>query len=300
MTAVAEPDTAPEQTTNGHVTLDDLTPEQLNQLMDQLRDRQPDDGNGELPTALEAILRVMDDVQYIAKGEEYKESNSERVKYRFRGVDTVMQAVGPALRRHRIVPVPWVDDVKQTESINKNNTRMRETVTTVIYRLYGPKGDHVEARIAGEAADAGDKSVTKSESVAYRTLWLQLLCIPTGEPDPDLLNYERAGDAAGTGAATREAGESSRDQLLETVATTSTELRELLEVGEYEWLEWLVGVCRADFQVDITAKQSDDGPVEEIDWSKLRNNQLHVAVSKLRRKLKDEQRKRARAEVMST
>src|SRR4029077_1548211 len=40
--------------------------------------------------------------------------------------------------------------------------------------------------------DAGDKAIAKAQSVAYRVMLLGLLCIPTGEVDPDSENHERA------------------------------------------------------------------------------------------------------------
>jgi hypothetical protein len=44
----------------------------------------------------------------------------------------------------------------------------------------------------GEAADAGDKSMSKAQSVAYRTFLLEALNVPTGQPDPDSESHERA------------------------------------------------------------------------------------------------------------
>ena len=40
--------------------------------------------------------------------------------------------------------------------------------------------------------DVGDKGTPKAMSVAYRIVLLQMLCIPTDEPDPDSQSYERA------------------------------------------------------------------------------------------------------------
>ena len=48
------------------------------------------------------------------------------------------------------------------------------------------------AAAAGQASDSGDKAVPKAMSVAYRTVLLQALCIPAGDPDPDSQVHERA------------------------------------------------------------------------------------------------------------
>lgn len=250
----------------------------------------------------ELLIDVMCAIQSIGKDEQFVNEKTGRTVYNFRGVDAVMQAVGPLLRKFRILPVPEVTKVEQRESTTKTGSVMRETLVHVTYHLRGPV-DVLDVQVVGEAADYGDKSVSKATSVAYRIMWLQLLCIPTGDPDPDLLNYERgigqAVDRAGGGAAEREANQPSRETLLETVNTTSTELRTLLGAGEYEWLEWLAKVCQKDFGVNIIKVRTDDGPVEEIDLAKLRTNQLAILWNRLNGKLKEEKRNRAAEAVMS-
>ena len=52
----------------------------------------------EKPTVIEALSKVMGDVQAVGK-----ESRNSQQGYAFRGVDAVMNAVGPALRRHGVV-----------------------------------------------------------------------------------------------------------------------------------------------------------------------------------------------------
>jgi hypothetical protein len=51
--------------------------------------------------------------------------------------------------------------------------------------------------------DFGDKGTPKAMSVAYRTLLIQGLCIPTGEADPDSTSYERAEELPPTPASLR-------------------------------------------------------------------------------------------------
>jgi len=66
-------------------------------------------------------------------------------------------------------------------------------VTLVVeYTITGPAGDTMTAAAAGQASDSGDKAVPKAMSVAYRTVLLQALCVPTGDPDPDSQVHERA------------------------------------------------------------------------------------------------------------
>lgn len=140
------------------------------------------------PNVIQAISAVMADVQAVRK-----KDRNEQQRFMFRGIDAVINAVGPALRKHGVVAVP-VSAVPAFEKYqSKSGAEMRNTTITVTFRFYGPAGDHIEAQTIGEASDAGDKSVSKAHSVAYRTLLLQALCIPTDEPDPDASTHERGG-----------------------------------------------------------------------------------------------------------
>jgi hypothetical protein len=138
-------------------------------------------------TVVERLALVMNDVQAVKKGDRNQQQN-----FNFRGIDSVINAVGPALRAHGVVAVPVnvLSAFEQYET--KTKTQMRNCVLTITWRFYGPAGDFIEAQTMGEASDAGDKSVPKAHSVAYRILLLQALCIPTDEPDPDSQAHERA------------------------------------------------------------------------------------------------------------
>jgi len=72
-------------------------------------------------------------------------------------------------------------------------------VVHVEWEVTGPQGDSFVGESMGEAADAGDKSLSKAQSVAYRMYLLQALAIPTGDRDPDADAHERDTPAAGEG-----------------------------------------------------------------------------------------------------
>lgn len=138
------------------------------------------------PTVFEAWSAVMGDVQGIAK----RERNSSQ-GFNFRGIDAVMNAVGPALRSHGVSIIPEDVDIERGTFTTRKGAEMHEVHATVAYRVYGPTGDSFVMRAPGESADAGDKATAKAMSVAYRTALLQSLTIPTDEPDPDQQVYER-------------------------------------------------------------------------------------------------------------
>jgi hypothetical protein len=141
----------------------------------------------EKPPVVAALSAVMEDVTSVGKG-----GWNEDQRYRFRGIDDVMNAVGPAFRKHGVVCVPVRSEAHYRDVQTSRGKPSRECTVTVTYRFYGPSGDFLEAQAPGESMDSGDKGTPKAMSVAYRSLLLQTLCIPTDEPDPDSQSYERA------------------------------------------------------------------------------------------------------------
>jgi hypothetical protein len=139
------------------------------------------------PSVYEAFLRVMADVQGIAK----KDQNTQQ-RFNFRGIDAVMNAVGPILREHRVFIIPKGLDISTERYESKGGAAMKNSTVEMQYTVFGPNGDSFVGSAYGEAADSGDKSVSKAQSVAYRTFLLQGLTVPTQEPEPDASVHERA------------------------------------------------------------------------------------------------------------
>lgn len=141
-----------------------------------------------LPTVVQALAAVMAEVQAVGK-----DGTNTQQGYSFRGIDGVMNAVGPALRKHGVVIVPTLEDATYRDvEVGRNRTLMREVTVRVRYTVHGPAGDTLEGVVIGESMDSGDKGTAKAFSVAYRTFLLQALTIPTHQPDPDEQTYERA------------------------------------------------------------------------------------------------------------
>jgi hypothetical protein len=145
------------------------------------------------PTVVEALSAVMTDVQAVRKGERNSQQN-----YNFRGIDAVVNAVGPVLRKHGVVVVPAAVTSSYRDVQTSTGKPSRECTVTVTYRFYGPAGDFIDCEVPGESMDFGDKGAPKAMSVAYRIALLQALCIPTDDPEPDSQSYERHGDAYDT------------------------------------------------------------------------------------------------------
>ena len=138
------------------------------------------------PSIVEALSAVMQEVTVVRKGERNNAQN-----FNFRGIDAVMNAVGPALRKHAVVVMPTVEDHFYEVATSASGKPMAHVIVRVAYTFYGPAGDSLRCSSIGEAMDVGDKAVTKAMSVAFRTALLQALTLPTDEPDPDSEVYER-------------------------------------------------------------------------------------------------------------
>jgi hypothetical protein len=144
-----------------------------------------------LPTVEQAWSAVMADIRSIAKSERNKQQG-----FNFRGIDTVVDAVGPILRDHGVIVYPTAEDIRLSEYDTKTGTHMFSAIVKMAYTVRGPAGDEFRGSTYGEASDAGDKAVSKAQSVAYRVFLLQGLTIPTGDPEPDESAHQRGSRSA--------------------------------------------------------------------------------------------------------
>lgn len=141
----------------------------------------------ELPTIAQALAAVMADIGGVGKDGENKQQN-----YRFRGVDAVVNAVGPALRKHGVIMVPHAGIPTEEKYQSKQGANMTRVVLPVTFDFVGPAGDTISCHVYGESSDSGDKVMAKAHSVAWRVAMLQVFAIPTDDPDPDEHSHERA------------------------------------------------------------------------------------------------------------
>lgn len=137
-----------------------------------------------------AMIEAMREVGAVAKLGEYKERQDGPVQYRFRGVDAVVNAAGPAFRKAGIIPVPTVLTAERTPGQTKQGGSKVTTILRVRYTFFAADGSSLVVEVEGEANDTSDKGTGKAFSVAYRIALLQLLAIPTDDPDPDATRIE--------------------------------------------------------------------------------------------------------------
>lgn len=146
----------------------------------------------EKPTVVEALASVMEEVRGVGKDGFH---DAPGAKFKFRGIDAVVNAVGPALRKHRVVVVPQLVSIDHRDVLTSGGKNARETCVVVKYVWTGPDNSTLETVVPGEAMDSGDKGTAKAMSVAFRIALLQALCLPTDDTDPDATSYERAAPA---------------------------------------------------------------------------------------------------------
>ena len=124
----------------------------------------------------EAISNVMKDVGIVGK-----DSTNEYDRYKFRGIDAVMNALNPAMIKNRVFVAPTVLESHREERQGSKGTTMMYSVLTVKYTFYTDDGSFVECTVIGEAMDRSDKSTNKAMSAAFKYACFQTFCIPTEE-----------------------------------------------------------------------------------------------------------------------
>lgn len=132
----------------------------------------------------ESIAAIQADVDFIGK-DKTTQSGS---KFKYRGVDQVLNTLHPLFAKHKVFAVPEVMEIlaREERATNSGNKVLYE-VLKVKYSFFAEDGTSVAAVVVGEAMDSGDKVSNKCMSVAYKYACFQLLSIPTEETcaDPD-------------------------------------------------------------------------------------------------------------------
>ena len=142
-----------------------------------------------MATAREVILAVMNEVQAVAK----RDRNSAQ-GFNFRGIDAVVNKVGPALRTAGGFILPEIKEATHSTAVTAKGSAINVCHLTVQFGIYGLDGEPIVGSVQAEAFDSGDKATAKAMSVALRTFLLQVLALPTDEPDPDSFTYEASRD----------------------------------------------------------------------------------------------------------
>lgn len=137
---------------------------------------------GKTPEIYASICGVMEDIGAVSKGDTNKTQG-----FKYRGIDAVMNALSPAMRKHKIFCTPELLEQTREERTSAKGATLIYSICRMRYRFYAIDGSYVDAITVGEGMDSGDKASNKAMAIAFKYACFQTFCIPTEElmDDPD-------------------------------------------------------------------------------------------------------------------
>lgn len=128
-----------------------------------------------------AISETMADIGAVGKNNVNKTQG-----FKYRGIDAVMNALNPAMVKHKVFCSPEVLEQQREERTTKNGSLLIYSICKIRFRFYTTDGSYIEAVTVGEGMDSGDKATNKAMAIAFKYACFQVFCIPTEEmTDPD-------------------------------------------------------------------------------------------------------------------
>lgn len=134
----------------------------------------------------EAISNVMADIGAVGKNDVNKTQG-----FKYRGIDAVMNALNPAMVKHKVFCVPEILEQQREERTSSKGSLLIYSVCKIRYKFFTTDGSFIEAVTIGEGMDSGDKATNKAMAIAFKYACFQVFCIPTEEmSDPDEEHHE--------------------------------------------------------------------------------------------------------------
>lgn len=141
----------------------------------------------------EAINNVMADIGAIGKNKKNAQQG-----FNYRGVDDVMNALQPALIKHKVFIVPEILEQTREERQSQKGGTLLFSICKIRYTFYAEDGSNIYAVVIGEGMDSGDKATNKAMAIGFKYACFQVFCIPTEEmKDPDGDSPQLAGEDPG-------------------------------------------------------------------------------------------------------
>ena len=122
----------------------------------------------------EAICGVMEDIGAVGKNDVNKQQG-----FKYRSIDAVMNALSPAMIKHKVFCVPELLEQSREERQTSKGAQLIYSVCRMRYRFYTTDGSYVDAITVGEGMDSGDKATNKAMAIAFKYACFQTFCIPT-------------------------------------------------------------------------------------------------------------------------
>ena len=151
----------------------------------------------------DAICGVMEDIGAVGKNDVNRQQG-----FKYRSIDAVMNALSPAMIKHKVFCVPELLEQSREERQTSKGAQLIYSICRMRYRFYTTDGSYVDAITVGEGMDSGDKATNKAMAIAFKYACFQTFCIPTEElmDDPDRDSPEAGKRKRASGKAQQEAG----------------------------------------------------------------------------------------------
>jgi hypothetical protein len=184
-------------------------------------------------TLFKALSAVQAD---LAKAGIAKAQTNTFDKYKFRGIDDVLNAMAPILAEHGVVIMPSVRKCKLATVTTSQGKTQNHCRVEMEYTIYDVKGDCISHTFPGEGMDRGDKAINKACTAAYKYFLFEAFTIPVeGTPDADSESPEQA---APEKAAAKKAPAKSKPISPTQVKSISKALT-VSGANESEFLKWI-------------------------------------------------------------
>lgn len=132
----------------------------------------------------EALVNVAAEVRPVAKGREA--SGGDR--YKFRGIDDVMNAVHESMARNGVLPIPTDPPggiTFEPVARGQHGKVWRHYSVRTLWTFHGPNGTTLQTEVVSEALNNEDKGLGIARSYGLKDLILRTLTLPTDDPAQD-------------------------------------------------------------------------------------------------------------------
>lgn len=138
-------------------------------------------------TIFKALNAVQSELAALGIG---KNQTNNFDKYKYRGIDDVLNSLAPILSKNGVLIFPSVKEKEIVTVTTAKGGSMNHATLCVDYTLYDSAGDSVTHTSYGEAMDRGDKAINKAMTAAYKYFLFQAFCIPLVGSDADSESHE--------------------------------------------------------------------------------------------------------------
>lgn len=107
-----------------------------------------------------------------------KDSFNDHAKFKYRGIDNLLNTIGPILSQVGVVATPSVVKIERGSYTTKSNAKWQQVEVTITYTFFAEDGSSVSATVIGEGTDQQDKAVAKAMTAAYKAVMVQTFAIP--------------------------------------------------------------------------------------------------------------------------